>query len=185
MAVSRRSVVSRAGGLLAFTIAGQRLLVSPREARARGASLQVLSDAEAAALRALGDTLVEGASEAGLVEYVDQQLAEADPNDCLLGARFFNIEPPYLPFYQAELAALDAFARAQAGAVFADLDADTRHRLAGAVAAGNPEGWAGPPAILLYLLVRSDAVDVVWGTPEGFESLGIPYMAHIMPPTKW
>ena len=32
---------------------------------------------------------------------------------------------------------------------------------------------------------RSDAVDVVYGTPEGFAKLGVPYMPHIMPPTSW
>jgi hypothetical protein len=33
--------------------------------------------------------------------------------------------------------------------------------------------------------VRSDAVDVVYGTPAGFEALGVPYMEHIMPPRRW
>jgi len=31
-------------------------------------------------------------------------------------------------------------------------------------------------------MVRSDAVDVVYGTVEGFERLGVPYMPHILPP---
>jgi hypothetical protein len=34
-------------------------------------------------------------------------------------------------------------------------------------------------------LLRSDAVDVVYGTVEGYESLGIPYMAHIAPDRRW
>ena len=53
------------------------------------------------------------------------------------------------------------------------------------IANSNPPGWAGPPAPLVYFVVRSDAVDVVYGTPEGFDKLGVPYMQHIMPPRKW
>jgi len=34
-------------------------------------------------------------------------------------------------------------------------------------------------------VVRNDAVDVVYGTQSGFEQLGVPYMAHIAPPSRW
>ena len=27
--------------------------------------------------------------------------------------------------------------------------------------------------------------DVVYGTPEGFKKLGVPYMEHILPPEGW
>ena len=36
-----------------------------------------------------------------------------------------------------------------------------------------------------YFVLRNDAVDVVYGTKDGIESLGIPYMAHIEPPSRW
>ena len=36
-----------------------------------------------------------------------------------------------------------------------------------------------------YLVLRSDAVDVVYGTVEGYEALGIPYMPHIAPDKRW
>jgi len=184
MTVNRRRFTGAAAGVFAFTVGGRELLLSPREARAAGAAAQVLSAAEAGVLAAFGDTLVEGAAEAGLVQFVDQQLG-VPANDCLLGARFFNVPPPYAPFYQAGLRALDAHARDLHGEGFAALGAEARSGIAAALAAGDPEGWRGPPASLLYLLVRSDAVDCVWGTPAGFEQLGIPYMAHIAPPSKW
>ena len=38
---------------------------------------------------------------------------------------------------------------------------------------------------LFYVCLRSDAVDVVYGTPEGFRKLNIPYMEHILPPEGW
>jgi len=37
----------------------------------------------------------------------------------------------------------------------------------------------------VYFLMRHDAVDVVYGTVEGIESLGTPYMAHIVPVSRW
>jgi hypothetical protein len=35
------------------------------------------------------------------------------------------------------------------------------------------------------MVVRSDAVDVVYGTMDGYARLDIPYMAHIAPTTRW
>ena len=46
-------------------------------------------------------------------------------------------------------------------------------------------GWQGPPGGFVYFVLRSDAVDVVFGTVEGYEALGIPYMPHIMPEKRW
>ena len=36
-----------------------------------------------------------------------------------------------------------------------------------------------------YFVLRNDAVDVVYGTKAGVESLDIPYMAHVEPPSRW
>jgi hypothetical protein len=47
------------------------------------------------------------------------------------------------------------------------------------------EGWQGPGGPFVYLVLRSDAVDVVYGTMEGYASLGIPYMPHIAPTKRW
>ena len=43
----------------------------------------------------------------------------------------------------------------------------------------------GFPLFVFYMCLRSDAVDVVYGTPEGFKKLNIPYMEHILPPEGW
>jgi hypothetical protein len=50
---------------------------------------------------------------------------------------------------------------------------------------GAPAGWRGPSAPLFYFALRSDAVDVVYGTIEGFRKLNVPYMPHIVPPRRW
>jgi hypothetical protein len=47
------------------------------------------------------------------------------------------------------------------------------------------EGWQGPPGPFVYVVLRSDAVDVVYATMDGYAGLGIPYMAHIEPEKRW
>jgi hypothetical protein len=47
------------------------------------------------------------------------------------------------------------------------------------------DGWQGPTGPFVYLILRSDAVDVVYGTVEGYAALGIPYMPHIVPEKRW
>ncbi len=47
------------------------------------------------------------------------------------------------------------------------------------------EGWQGPAQSFVYGMLRNDAVDVVYGTVEGFARLGIPYMPHILPQRSW
>jgi len=53
------------------------------------------------------------------------------------------------------------------------------------MAADSLSDWVGPPASYVLFVLRADALDVTYGTPEGFENLGIPYMAHIMPEQPW
>ena len=57
--------------------------------------------------------------------------------------------------------------------------------LAKGMASDSLSEWMGPPASYVLFVLRADALDVSYGTPEGFEALGIPYMAHIMPETSW
>lgn len=181
----RRTFLRGAGvGLLGFTVAGARVFLTPSEARAADAALQALTAAEAASLEAVGEAFAPGAAKAGIAWFVDQQLT-VPPNDSLLMARYFNVPPPYADFYGASLAALNGFSRVRHEEAFADLDNDTATQLLRELLTGEPDGWQGPPALLVYLVLRNDAVDVVYGTPEGIESLGVPYMAHIRPPAKW
>lgn len=51
--------------------------------------------------------------------------------------------------------------------------------------AGGLPGWSGPPAPLVYFVLRSDALDVVYGTEAGFALLDVPYMPHIPPERRW
>lgn len=182
---TRRKFLARSGvGLLAFHVAGCEMELTPREARERGADLRVLSGAEAEALGTLGEILVPGSRAAGLAHFIDHQLA-APAQDQMLMIRYLGVRPPYAGFYRGGLAALERAAQAQ-GMNFTDLDAAAQRELAAGMAGGNPEAWGeGPPAGLFYFVVRNDAVDVTYGTAEGFEALNIPYRAHIQPPSRW
>jgi len=179
---NRRLVLKGAAlGALAYTVGGAEVLLSPREAFAQDVPLKVLSAEERATLEAFGETLLPGAKEAGLAHYVDQQLS-VPPGEALLMARAVGVMPPYANFYRAGLAALDARA---GGGGFAALPQDKRHALVEEIRQKVPDGWSGPPSPFFYFVSRADAVDVFYGTVEGFERLGIPYMPHIKPMKRW
>ena len=158
--------------------------MTPREAHAQGVALRSLKPDEAATLEALGETLVPGARKAGIAQFVDQQLS-IPAEEALLEARILNVRPPFVNFYRAALGAVERASAAQNGRRFAELDAAQAHEFVGLMRQNKLEGWQGPPPPFVYLLLRSDAVDVVYGTVEGYEMLGVPYMAHIAPLKRW
>jgi gluconate 2-dehydrogenase subunit 3-like protein len=183
--VHRRQLLKGAAlGALAYTAGGAQVLLSPREAYAQGLPLKVLGADERAALEALGETLLPGAKDAGLAHYIDQQLS-VDPSEALLLARALGVMPPYANFYRAGLAALDASSLKHHGAKFAALSPEKRSGFVEEFRQKVPEGWSGPPSPFFYFVSRGDAVDVFYGTVEGFERLGIPYMPHIIPIKRW
>ena len=183
--VNRRMVLKGAAlASLAYTVCGAEVLLSPREAHAQGLPLKVLTADERAALEALGETLLPGARDAGLAHYVDQQLS-LDASECLLLARALGIMPPYVNFYRAGLAALDQSCANAHGVKFAALAPEKRAEFVEQIRQKIPEGWSGPPSPFFYFVSRGDAVDVYYGTVEGFDRLGIPYMPHIIPVKRW
>ena len=184
MMIERRSFIKNTALMITVQLAGQRMLLSPAEAASRDLPLNFLTSVEAAALGHLAESMVPGAAKAGVVHFVDSQLA-GDPNDSLLIARYFGIVPPHGDFYRSGLTALDGAARASRRSGFPELSIQEAMQMARALLTGEIADWHGPPSALFYQCVRSDAVDVVYGTPAGFEALGIPYMQHIMPPKSW
>jgi hypothetical protein len=185
MQAKRRFVLKGAAlTALVFTIDGADVALSPRAARAADVPMQILTPREHATLEAFADIILPGARAAGVAAYVDHQLA-GDPGDALLIARILNVPPPYAPFYRNGLAGLDKAALAAANQPFADLPQAAQVALAKRMQRGAPPGWEGPPAPFFYAVSRHDAVDVFYGTVEGFERLNIPYLAHIQPTVRW
>lgn len=185
MAGSRREFLQRSGLLLTFTAGAGSLLLTPAQAYAEKIPLQILSATEADTLAAIAEALVPGATDAGISHFVDHQLAQA-PGDCLLMLKYLGVAPAdFTGFYQAALAAADGLAQRLHNADWGELNAQQTGQLLAAISGPDPDGWQGPPAGFFTFVLRSDACDVVYGTEEGFERIGMPYMAHIKPTASW
>lgn len=179
---------SAAIGLFAYHLAGCDVLMSPKDARAKGADFNILSQSEVSALEALGEGLVPGATAAGLSHYIDANLSR-DGAESLLMVRYFDLTVSQGSFYKAGLAALDSHSRKQAGKAFADLGEAEAIPIIESLLKGNPPEWdlvaKAPPSVIFYLAVRGDAVDIVYGTMAGFEALDVPYVGHIDPKSSY
>jgi hypothetical protein len=184
-AVERRVFLKGAGlGVFAFTVGGASVLMTPGEARAKGVPFRLLNAKEAETIGTLGETLVPGAREAGIAHFIDQQVS-VPPGEALLEARQLNVRPPFVNFYRAAVGAVDKASEARSGRRFADLSTTDQHEFVDLMRQNKIEGWQGPAGGFVYFVLRSDAVDVVYGTMEGYESLGVPYMPHIAPDRRW
>ena len=184
-AMERRVFLKGAGmGMLAFTVGGASVMMTPGQARAQGVPFRLLKAHEAETIEALGETLVPGAQRAGVAHFVDQQVS-VSPGEALLEARQLNVKPPFINFYRAAIGAVDKAAQARSGRRYAALSAKEQHDFVGAMRQNKIDGWQGPAGSFVYLVLRSDAIDVVYGTMEGYESLGVPYMPHIAPDKRW
>lgn len=180
---TRRELLVKMGtGLVGITVGSAWGQLSPGQARAAGVPLRQLSEAEGRTLEALGDVLLPGAAAAGIAHYVDTQLSSETP---LLVLKYVDYSGPFLDFYQQGLRSLGSLGSARHGRSFYELGSDERVELVREISQKKPAEWDGPPAPLFYFVTRSDAVDVCYGTQEGFAKLKIPYMAHILPPKKW
>jgi hypothetical protein len=183
-AMERRVFLKGAGmGMLAFTVGGADVLMTPEQARAQGVPFRLLKAHEAETIEALGETLVPGAQRAGVAHFIDQQVS-VSPGEALLEARQLNVKPPFVNFYRAAIGAVDRAAEAR-GRRFAALSTTEQRDFVDAMRQNKIDGWQGPAGSFVYLILRSDAVDVVYGTMEGYESLGVPYMPHIAPEKRW
>jgi hypothetical protein len=184
-AMERRGFLKRAGmGMLAFTVGGASVMMTPGQARAQGVPFRLLKAHEAETIEALAETLVPGAQRAGVAHFIDQQVS-VSPGEALLEARQLNVKPPFVNFYRAAIAAVDKAAEARSSRRFAALAAADQHAFVDAMRQNKIDGWQGPPGGFVYLVLRSDSIDVVYGTVEGYEALGVPYMPHIAPDKRW
>jgi gluconate 2-dehydrogenase subunit 3-like protein len=188
MTQSRRDFIARgiAGGvgLFTFTIAGCEKKVTPAQARAAGADFRTLTPAEVTTLDALGEILLPGAAAAGMSHFIDHQLS-GNPADSMLMIKYLRVPAPFIDFYRAGLRGAEQAANKRFNAGLSALKPEQGGVFVQHMAMGQLEGWTGPPAALFFFVLRNDAVDTVYGTPSGFEKLGVPYMPHIAPPTAW
>ena len=183
--MQRRAFVKGATlGAIAFTVGGSTVMLTAAQARAGNVPFRLLTGDEAATIEAMGETLVPGARGAGIAHFIDQQVS-GPPEQALLQARIFNVRPPYINLYRAAVKAIDGGSDKAHGRKFAALSAAEQHDFVNLMRQNKAEGWQGPPGPFLYNVLRSDAVDVVYGTMDGYEALGVPYMPHIAPTLRW
>jgi len=183
--LDRRQFLKDTGrGVAVASILGPVLYLTPADARAKGVPLKVLGIKQLQILEAVAEILLPGAAEAGVGYYIDEQLSR-DANDSLLMAQYLNVPPPHADFYAAAVKALEDYAVSSKGKPFVDLSNRDRDALVASLFPEQPEGWRGPPSEPVYLCLRADAVDVVYGTMAGFEALEVPYLPHIQPPRNW
>ena len=184
--IERRGFMQAAGlGALAFTLGGAEVLLTPREARAQNIPFRTLSAAQVETLEALGEALVPGAREAGVSHFVDQQIS-VPAEEALLELRILNVRPPYVNFYRSALGAVERASQAKNGGLrFAALGAAEQHGFIDSMRQNKIDGWQGPAGGFVYTALRNDAIDVVYGTMDGYAALGVPYMPHIAPTKRW
>jgi hypothetical protein len=172
-------------GLLTVVVAGCEKKLTPAQARVEQVPFRTLTEPEAKVLEALGETLLPKSAEAGIAHYIDHQLS-GPPGDSMLMLKYLGVAPPFAEFYRTGLTGIESAAHAAYGKSLVDLDAHQGAALVSSLASGSPvKGWSGPPAGLFYFTLRSDAIDTVYGTRQGFAALDVPYMAHIVPPSRW
>lgn len=157
---------------------------TPSVEKKAGTPLSVLNKIEQRTLEKLGEIFLPGAAEAGIAHYIDHQLS-IGPEKSLLFLRYMDQPLPHKAFYARGINSVNDWAETEFGCDFSEVPYDHAEEFIRSLAGETPVHWEGPPAPLFYFVLRTDAVDVVYGTMEGFKKLNIPYMEHIKPPTPW
>lgn len=178
---TRRTFLRHAGAAGAAVLAGSAL--GAPVAAARRVASAPLSTAQAATLVSWCETLVPGAAAADVGAFVNAQLAKP-ADDALLMLRYLDWPPPFADFYRRGIAALESLSTSAYRSRFSALSRARREALAGRVIAGDG-AWSGPPPFLFYLATRGDAVDVVYGTPQGQARIGVSYNPLVRPRSRW
>lgn len=146
------------------------------------AAAPVFDAASRRILAAAAEAFVPGAVRAGVVEFVAAMLGSDQPMQFYT---YMNFPMPPRAFYLAALAALDSYAVSKTKHAFTALSVAERQNLLRDLMSPDVDGWNGPPPFLVYIVLRNDAADVVYGGENAYEAFDLPYMAHIAPPHPW
>lgn len=183
--IKRRKFLQASALVFGFNVAGSLVNLSCAQAAELNIPYQVFSESDAQDLARLGEGLATGAAKAGVAHFIDQQLQRDGQADCLLMIRYLGVAPPFKNFYQAGLKAAQQASLKIFSKPIVQLSDSEIESFISKMASDALEGWQGPPASFFYFVLRADAVDVVYGTEQGFAKLGVPYIAHIKPTTAW
>ena len=182
-ALSRRGFVKGCCIGLSCLVGGSAVILKPREAYSANPQMVTFSEEQARTLGALGETIVPGALKNGVVHYIDKQLRQ---NNTLLLIKYLGIETSqFEEFYKSGLDSALSLCWQLYKKKPVSLSEEEAENWVTAMAAGGITDWSGPPSDFFFFVIKNDACDVTYGTPNGTESLGIPYMAHIAPTESW
>ena len=174
-----------ATGVFAFSVGGVEVRLSAREAHTQNVPFRLLKANEAKPSRRWATPLfLARAPQALLISSISNSLFRQKKHCSKHASSMFahptraSIEvrlPPSTTRAKGLTAAASSWSSVRTSStIFVD-----------AMRQNKVQGWQGPGGSFVYLLLRSDAVDVVYGTMEGYEALGIPYMPHIAPDKRW
>ena len=172
--VTRRGLLGFSAFTASYLVFGDRVSLSPAEAVELNFTPETLTRDQLHSIERVAEQLVPGSVDAGIAAYLDAQLRAGE--DSLLIGKYLGVDiPAQMDFYKSLATNLQKALQTDSPtpAVVSALWNDTQ-----------PE-WEGPPASYMLFVLRADALDVTYGTSEGFEVLEIPYMAHIMPENPW
>ncbi len=185
MNINRRKFHKASGAvLLAYAVGGDLLLLSPAKPQEQKVPYQILTEEEAGLLELLSEAIVPDAQKSGISHYIDHQLA-APKADNMLILKYLGVPHPQVNFYRQALLAFKKSCPLFQKKNITDVTASELQDYVKLMIQQNPPDWHdAPPAPFFYFTLRSDAIDVTYGTMEGFSKLNIPYMAHIEPAGK-
>ena len=144
----------------------------------------ILSPSHRKVLTLVGEAMLPGSANAGLVTFLDKQLA-LDASDSLLMIRYLGVPAPYKNFYLAALDGIVDWVKTEYDSDIEQLDSSQLSALVNDLASNRAGSFGPVPSGFFYFVLRADALDVVYGTRAGFDRLNMPYMAHIEPGTDW
>jgi gluconate 2-dehydrogenase subunit 3-like protein len=141
-----------------------------------------LTDHQQEILSAIGETLLPGAAEAGLVAFIEQNLGLANPR---LFVKYRDLPLAPVAFYRSALDAVDQLAIHHYQTGFTMLSEQQQCAIVDLLIEGDPPDWHGPPANEVFTVLRMDAFDVLYGVPSGYDRLGLQMHMHIAPERSW
>ena len=130
--------------------------------------------------RPLSEVSLPGAGACGVARYIEYQLGQPVS---LLFLRYMDYPISFSQFYKQGIRSLQQESSSRFGCRFEKGSPEQQKTLIQDISQSSPPGWDGPPAPLFYFVLRNDTVDVFYGSPAGFEKLGLPYAALLNPPS--
>ena len=123
---------------------------------------------------------VPGVHAGGILAFRRSADIWARPREALLEARILNASVRLMGILYRAVPLVPSIAQAAPQTTtcgFAQLSIERTPRIRRPDAFVRFRRLAGPPGPFVYLVLRSDAVDVVYGTMDGYAALGVPHMA--------